>query len=278
MISIPLRFLNTIQFVQGARTHAHPLHPGTCFCVFRDFETVNFGGVDSAVRDTFAQLFWLDGWMVGKWCWFLNVCFCGCGCGGFGGGWCCIGCSGGGRGGRRLVLKLIQFRCVFRGDDAREQISIALVEQMWESCSEESPIYTVKSRTWWAIVVDTVGAEQLDRIQPGQIAPTTRQDGMTMTKHPRAVPEMSGFILVHHLLHSMPRQNVSLMNQTVEQLGGGFDNGNVGNFERVFLGWLYVEDHLESFFVERDEGVETGKVEIVFDKVFSNFGKVFVPG
>lgn len=99
-----------------------------------------------------------------------------------------------------------------------------------------------------------------------------------MTKHPRTVPKVTRLILVHHLLHPMPRQDVPLMNQPIEEFSGRFNDGNIGDLERVFFGWFYVEDHLERFFVERNEGVETGKVEIVLDEIFAYFGKVLVTG
>lgn len=95
---------------------------------------------------------------------------------------------------------------------------------MRECGSKERAIYTVKPATGWTVVVDAVRTEELDGIQTWQIAPSARQDGMAMTKHPGTKSEMASFVLVYHLLHSVSRQNVSLVNKTVEKLGGGFDD------------------------------------------------------
>lgn len=167
---------------------------------------------------------------------------------------------------------------MFGCNDAWEEIPIALIQKMREGRAEERTIHTVESRARGTVIIDAVGTEQLDRIQSGQITPTARKNRMTVTEHSRTVSEMARLVLVHHLLHSMPRQNVPLMDQAVQQFGRRLDDRDIGDLERVFLGWLYIQNHLERFLVEWYQSIETGQVKVVFDKVFANFGKVFVSG
>lgn len=64
-----------------------------------------------------------------------------------------------------------------------------------------------------------------------------------MAEDPRTEAKFAPLVLLCHLLKSLPGKDVTLMDQSVQELCTGFDDGHVGYLEAVL--WRFdVQNHL----------------------------------
>lgn len=125
---------------------------------------------------------------------------------------------------------------------------------------------------------------------------------MRVAEHSRAVSEMTGVVFLNlgettqgrdvgeydgsnnvetaqgtnHLLKSLFCKDVSLMNQSVQQLSARLYDRHVWDLEAILLR-LDIQDHLEGLFVEGHERVEACEVEVILNEFFRDLCEVFVP-
>ena len=76
--------------------------------------------------------------------------------------------------------------------------------------------------------VKTGGAEELDGFGAGGVVAADGEDFGRVAEDARAAAEVLQFVFVGHLLDAGPGGDVALMDEAVEELGGGFNHLDAG--------------------------------------------------
>lgn len=154
------------------------------------------------------------------------------------------------------------------------------------------------------VLVYAAGAVELDGLDASEVAPAAGDELVRGAVHARADAKVTCVVLgvlfrdlaqserrrgwTYHLLKTLTRDDVALVNEAVEKLCAGFDNRDIWNAVRLLIcvfqdGQLLalrsstpgrrqrtsfdVQDHLHRLLVERHQVVQARQVEVVLDKV-----------
>lgn len=135
-----------------------------------------------------------------------------------------------------------------------EKFGVRLEEERGEGRAEECAIHTGVFARGRRVNIPAIRTEELDRVYPGHIYPSTWKDVGGMTEDSGTGAENALLVLVDHTGETSFGEDEALVDETVEQFGGRFDDGDVRDLRGVFF-WLDVEHHLQGFFPERDHGL-----------------------
>ncbi len=110
-------------------------------------------------------------------------------------------------------------------------------EESAKGAAEESTVDGLEARVGGHVNINARRTEKLDGVFTRNIRKANRQGAGAVAVGSGAETKMAEFVLLRHLLDADAGADEALVNQTVEHLSGGLDDGEIGS--RAMVSSIY---------------------------------------